>query len=247
MDNELFHANERLKGRRETKTHPVGTESYKQMALDAIRTAKETGVLELKRTRVAEHDTEQLEAKVQTYLRNLRRVLPENYKSYLDTAPPKHAGNLKARRALESFRPAHSLHLYGPAGTSKSHCAIWLAGRLIRKHCVGVRYYHVGDLIRAFRDFGNEPNLLGPDVLVIDDVDKGSVTEHNRMTVWKIYERLEDAKTLITTANRDNFELASYWFADAANAAALSSRMSLMTEVEITGADYRPKMKAVRK
>lgn len=243
MDNELHFAQERLAGRRELKREPV---DYSEMARAIVAQARRTGVLELKRERATAHDTEQRTAKVETYLRNLRRVLPEHYKHYTDTPPPKHAGNLRARQAIQSFALGDALHLYGPAGTSKSHCAVWLAAELIRTRAVGVRYYHVSGLIQAFRDFGNEPNLLGPDVLLIDDVDKGSVTEHNRMTIWKIYERLEDAKSLITTANRDSFDLAAYWFSDPANAAALSSRMSLMTEIEVTGEDYRPKMKESR-
>ncbi len=113
MDSELFHANERLKGRRVEKNHPVGSASYQALALESIRTAKETGVLDLKRERVSEWESEQRDAKVEVYLRNFRRALPEHYKSYTVTPPPKHAGNLKARQALERFKLDDALHLYG--------------------------------------------------------------------------------------------------------------------------------------
>lgn len=217
---------------------------FAKLARQSIEQARKSGLLDEREAQRRAEAQAQREAKIEFYLRGFAKGLPADYRRYLDEPPPRTKGNCQALATVGKLEPGQSLHLFGESGNTKTHIAVWTAARLIRQHALSVRYYHVLELLRAFRDWEHEGEISelmrSLPILLIDDVDKGNPSPHARTVIFELYSRLEDQVSLITTANRSNDDLAELWGGDLRNTLALASRMSLMAEVEVTGPDHRP-------
>lgn len=241
--NDLQAAQAQIKARQKKEPEPKSVATFAQEILANLKTNNR---FEEHRER-RERDAQELrETKTAVYRDGFRRSLPQRYQEYLKTVPT-YPHTRDAVAALAKLELGQSVHLYGNAGTSKTHLAVWGGLQLIERFCVSVKYVSGRAYLRGgFRNIENEIDMLSPQVIIVDDIDKGTVNVDNVRVVAGIYERPEHGLTLITTANRDNAGLVDMWGGDAINADALASRMSWMDEYEIAGDDYRMILAAER-
>jgi DNA replication protein DnaC len=233
---ELQAAQARLKARKPS-SGASKAQDFMTIATATLNASKDT--VQLKQKQAEEREAELKESKTALYLENFRKMLPLDYQTYIDQKTPKHEGNKKALSEIAKLdKPSH-LHIFGDSGTAKSHLVVSLAAYWIKTFSVGVRWYSGVNLIKAFEE-REHVDLTGPDVLIIDDIDKIRVTDFTAQKLWEVYQRLEH-KPLVTTANHRNLEIVLKYISDEADAKALKSRMSYMLELEVRGSDYRPK------
>ena len=244
MMTELEAAENRLESR-QSVAQSSKAESFKALATAMFNASRDN--VQLKQKLFEAREKELLEVKRDLFLENLRKMLPESYREYLDLKPPHHEGNQKAIAEIKKLEHPNHLHIHGVAGTTKSHMIVHLAGLWIKKHCLAVKFWKGPALYDAYMQFDGLVNLKSPDILLIDDIDKIIVSQHSKNLFQLIYQRLENGKPLVTTANRSNLDLSILYSTDEHNAVALKSRMTqFMLELEVTGEDYRRIIKGNR-
>lgn len=147
--------------------------------------------------------------------------LPERYLNGdvgFDTFPPATASEKQAldvcRRWASGEAPQRSLLVCGSVGVGKSHLvmsAIAAALPLRRARFV-TKVDLLSHVIAAFTEESNERAALAPflsaEVLAIDDLDKGTVTEFTLKTLWTVIDfRSREERATAFTLNADLSEL----------------------------------------
>lgn len=172
--------------------------------------------------------------------------LPKRYVSYKRENLRVHAGNKTAVETAEALQPGENLFIHGPAGNGKTHLAVATGFRMLTLG-QSVRFYGVVDLFNQIRaSFSKQhpeehrPNLLAPDVLILDDLGKVKPTEFVFQEFYAALEaRWANEKTTIFTANHRASVAAAQLSVDAEGAGAILSRMASGHVVAVAGKDER--------
>ena len=182
-------------------------------------------------------------ARGQAYHQALARALPEPFRTMIHTPLDPTPGNQEARRLAEAFTLGRSMFLHGPPGVGKTHLATRMLGRLTLEHGIKAHAWSWPDLLARLRDWRNSdraPSIHEPDVLLIDDFDKGGGTEFVHERAYDVLQRVLARRSTIVTANRSPLDTAArLGLGDEENTAALVSRFRMFDTVLITGADRR--------
>lgn len=176
----------------------------------------------------------------------LNNLLPKRYQAYQLGNLRVHAGNKTAVEAAGRLQAGENLFIHGAAGNGKTHLAVATGWRLLELGH-GVEFYGVVDLFSQIRSSfshqmpeNHRPNLLAPDVLILDDLGKVKPTEFVYQEFYAAIEaRWANEKTTIFTANHRASEAAKQLSPDGEGAAAILSRMASGHVVEVTGKDER--------
>lgn len=205
-----------------------------------VKTEDEIAALE------AEAERERREARLPLLLKAFRSGLPEDYAVMVDEPLPMHPGIKEAAKMAKTLKPGEHLFIHGTSGNAKTHLAIRTALALLHAHALSVRLHVFPVYLEQHRDRDqpNRPSPLEPDVLIMDELDKGGNTPWVYERLYELLQRVSHRKTLIVTSNHpSDVTAALYGGDDPANKEAISSRLSRFISVEVTGADFRPNQK----
>lgn len=133
-----------------------------------------------------------------------------------DTFKPATASEIKALEACRKWAsdPSGSILISGSVGVGKSHLVMSAIAAALPLH--RARFVTKVDLlshvIAAFTEESNERAALAPflsaEVLAIDDLDKGTVTEFTLKTLWTVIDfRSREERATAFTLNADLSEL----------------------------------------
>ncbi len=173
-----------------------------------------------------------------------RDNLPRRYRPCTFDTLRTHPGNRAAITAAKALPASENLFIHGPAGNGKTHLAI-ATGQAFAATGLHVEFWGVAELFATIRRSFNDalvtaPNLLLPDILILDDIGK---TKPSEWVTQEIYAALEgrwaDERTTILTANHDPLTVAESLTPDSATVGAIVSRLSSGITIEVTGADER--------
>ncbi|MGL5003072.1 MAG: ATP-binding protein [Casimicrobium sp.] len=183
---------------------------------------------------------------------NFTRGLPDVYRAYsfagLEITPE----NKPAITAAKNLEPGGFLYLHGEPGNGKTRLAVATAKRLISSRHTA-RYANCpslkGELMAAFKNRTALPDFYGPDILILDDLDKISPSAWMFEILFAaIDHRWSNKKTTIFTCQHAAGWVAKYHallevngqtVADAANANAMLSRMASGAVIRVVGRDHR--------
>jgi DNA replication protein DnaC len=158
------------------------------------------------------------------------------------------AGNQLAYERSKHFNPVtDNLYLWGSCGVGKTHLA-WAAARRCFEETLSVIILQPGQLIRRVRMKDPESEqaaieeLVGVDVLVLDDFGAGSQTPYGQQILQEIVDlrNFQDHAGLVVTSKYSLSDLAAKLADDS-----VPSRLAGMCEVvEIKGIDHRLRVPA---
>lgn len=173
------------------------------------------------------------------------QALPARYRRYNLTGLHQHAGNQEAINQANALQLGENLYLHGLAGNGKTHLAVATARRFAETGRTA-RFYGVVDLFNQIRGSFNgqteRPNLLAPEVLVLDDLGKVKPTEFVFQEIYAALEaRWANELTTIFTANHGPKQAAAALASqgDGESAAAIVSRLASGKVAHVVGKDLR--------
>lgn len=193
--------------------------------------------------RELERELEARAARGQAYSAAFLKALPEAIVHAPMATFERTRGNEQAYRLAMNLKPGESMLLHGSPGIGKTHLAVLAAHRLSRDHGARAHFWVWPELVARLRDWRNTdraPSISSPDVLVVDDFDKGAVTEFVYERAYDILQRVMRNQTTIVTTNRDPARTAMrFGMGDRENTEAFVSRFRLFRSAGITGKDRR--------
>jgi Cdc6-like AAA superfamily ATPase len=204
---------------------------------------------------LAEKERWREKAKVETnkvvYLEAYLKHLPDRLRRLAGKRPDEHVGNRLALQLTSDLVPGQNAFLYGPRGVGKTHLAVWTGARLIREYGLSCRFATFPAILDSFDSARHleeaPPDWQHPEVLIVDDLDKGRTTAYASERFYELlYRFLSTSKTTIITCNRDPLATARLFYAgDAQNQAAMASRLMATEHVKLTGTDRRVKAETI--
>jgi len=218
---------------------PIG--AHLRTTLDALRRVAPTEEEVAARER-ADRDEARI-ARGNAYRDALEKVIPVGLRHAVRTPPDPYPGNRVAIALATGLQPGRSMFLHGPPGVGKTHLAVYTAARLVADHGLKAHVWEWPELLRRARDFRateRMPNIGEADVLVVDDFDKGAVTEFVYERAYEVLQRVLAGRTTIVTANRSPANTAiRFGLGDEENTAALISRFHAFDSAVVSGRDHR--------
>ena len=130
--------------------------------------------------------------------------LPVRYRAYTPDSIERTNGNSIAFDAGFALEAGRTLYLWGNPGNGKSHLACAVGFRRLERETV--MFWNMSTLYATLRECiahdTTKPNLIAPDVLILDDLGKVKATEFVYETLYACLEaHWSNEKTTILTAN----------------------------------------------
>jgi len=145
-------------------------------------------------------------------------------------------------------KPGDGLLLYGPTGTGKTWAAAGIARHLIETGCQ-VLWRASAEFFRALRECYEHNSSEGPVLkeyttapnLVLDDLGAGSGSDFERRSVIELIDRRMNGLLPTVVTTNWTLEEIAVRLDDR-----LASRLSAFTQLEFSGPDWRPGLRAAR-
>jgi len=169
-------------------------------------------------------------------------ALPTRYRAYTFESLRAHDGNNAAIDAAQGLAAGDNLYLWGAAGNGKTHLAVAVArSRAARERCA---FWNTATLFsqlrRAAIGEADWPDLVRPDLLVIDDLGKVKATEFIFQELYRVLEeRWSNERSSVFTANHRPTAAVKRLADDVESQGALLSRLGAGVVAEVRGSDER--------
>ena len=167
--------------------------------------------------------------------------------SFKRSAAEVEAANPEAWKTIQKWRGKKNLYIFGPMGTGKSYAARCLLNKFIGKKSLSE--VTASDALKFGASFDEEDQktfraLQKVELLLLDDLDKVSLTKPKVVALWKLlnYRNAYNLRTIIT-ANMPPVQLAEYLAKGAPENTkpvfAALDRIQPLTQVEFKGKSLR--------